>query len=78
MSRLLRLLEKGRDSAPIVKGTTRAESRLEARHVPTPAEVQAALDQLRPHLSQSLRSLPDDKLLALVNWHIMVAWERAR
>jgi len=35
------------------------------------------LAELRPNLTPALRALPDDKLLALVNWHIIAAWEKA-
>jgi len=34
------------------------------------------LEELRPNLSPALRALPDEKLLALVNWHIIAAWEK--
>ena len=45
----------------------------------TPLErtVAAVLADLRPHLSPSLQQLPDDRLLALVNWHIIAAWQKA-
>lgn len=35
------------------------------------------LEELRPNLPKSLQTLSDDQLLALVNWSIMAAWERA-
>jgi len=35
------------------------------------------LAELRQELPQSLQELPDEKLLALVNWSIMAAFERA-
>jgi hypothetical protein len=35
------------------------------------------LPDIRPHLSKALQRLPDDKLLALVNWSIIAAWEKA-
>ena len=38
--------------------------------------VAGILDELRPQLPGSLRNLPDDRLLALVNWSIMAAWEK--
>lgn len=45
--------------------------------VPIDQTVAAILQEIRPHLSPALRRLPDDRLLALVNWHIIHAWERA-
>ncbi|MCH9026220.1 MAG: hypothetical protein IIA05_03765 [Proteobacteria bacterium] len=39
--------------------------------------VASILDDLRPHLAPALRALPDERLLALVNWHIFAAWEKA-
>ncbi len=35
------------------------------------------LADIRPHLSKTLQRLPDDKLLALVNWSVFAAWEKA-
>jgi hypothetical protein len=35
------------------------------------------LQELRQDLPQSLQQLPDEKLLTLVNWSIIAAWERA-
>jgi hypothetical protein len=32
------------------------------------------LHDLRPHLPAVMRRLPDDRLLALVNWHVIAAW----
>ena len=43
---------------------------------PMDRTVAAVLGHLRPHLGPALQKLSDDKLLALVNWHIMVAWQR--
>jgi hypothetical protein len=39
--------------------------------------VASVLKELRPHLPKPLRGLPDDKLLVLVNWAIMTAFDRA-
>ncbi len=39
--------------------------------------VSGILTDIRPHLPPALRRLPDDRLLALVNWSIMAAWEKA-
>jgi len=44
---------------------------------PLDAAVASALSEIRPHLPYGLRKLPDDRLLALVNWSIMVAWAKA-
>jgi hypothetical protein len=35
------------------------------------------LSTIRPHLTPTLQTLPDEKLLALVNWHMMHALARA-
>jgi hypothetical protein len=35
------------------------------------------LADIRPHLPKALQRLPDDKLLALVNWSIIAAFEKA-
>jgi len=35
-----------------------------------------ALTDLRPYLPRALRQLPDQQLLALVNWAILVAWSK--
>ena len=37
----------------------------------------SVLQELRPHLPKPLRALPDDRLLVLVNWSIIAAFERA-
>ncbi len=39
--------------------------------------VAAVLADVRPHLPASLRRLPDGKLLVLVNWSIINAWNAA-
>ena len=44
---------------------------------PLDVTVANILDDIRPHLSPALRCLPDSKLLALVNWHIIAAWNAA-
>ena len=46
--------------------------------VPLDVVVCKVLAELRRHLPQSLQQLSDEKLLALVNWSIIVAWEKAR
>jgi hypothetical protein len=33
-----------------------------------------SLAQLRPQLPEQVRQLPDEKILALVNWSLIVAW----
>ena len=44
-----------------------------------PLDVVAAsvLQELRPHLPKSLQAVPDDRLLVLVNWSIIAAFEKA-
>lgn len=44
---------------------------------PIDRTVAGILKELRPHLPAALRQLPDDRLLALVNWSIIAAWETA-
>ena len=39
--------------------------------------VAGILRDIRPYLPPALKQLPDDRLLALVNWHIIAAWETA-
>ena len=46
--------------------------------LPSPAQVQVALADIRPYLRPAFQQLSDHKLLALVNWHVMKAWEKAR
>ena len=41
---------------------------------PLDTVVSNVLEEIRPHLSESLRQLPDDRLLVLVNWNIITAW----
>jgi len=41
---------------------------------PLDRTIAGILADIRPYLSPALRSLPDDRLLALVNWNIMAAW----
>lgn len=36
----------------------------------------SVLDDLRPYLSPTLRNLPDERVLVLVNWNILAAWRR--
>ena len=45
--------------------------------VPLDRTIAAILKDIRPHLPASLRALPDDRLLVLVNWSIIAAWETA-
>ena len=44
---------------------------------PMDTTVAAILRDIRPYLPPTLQQLPDDRLLALVNWHIIEAWETA-
>ena len=46
---------------------------LVALGVPFDRTVAGILQDLRPHLPPALRRLPDDRLLALVNWSIFFA-----
>ncbi|MDP9236718.1 MAG: hypothetical protein M3P30_04845 [Chloroflexota bacterium] len=43
--------------------------------VPLNATVGAILADIRPHLPPPLRRLPDERLLTLVNWSIIAAFE---
>ncbi len=38
--------------------------------------VASILQELRPNLPPGLRNLPDSKLLVMVNWTIMAAWQK--
>ncbi len=42
---------------------------------PLDRTVAGILADIRPFLAPALRSLPDDRLLALVNWNIITAFE---
>lgn len=44
---------------------------------PLDTVVSEILEDIRPHLPESLRRLPDDGLLALVNWSIITAWGKS-
>jgi hypothetical protein len=44
---------------------------------PIDASIRATLGDLRPALPVALRNLPDDRLMCLVNWSILRAWEEA-
>ena len=44
---------------------------------PLDTVVSTVLEEIRPHLTPSLQQLPDERLLALVNWNIITAWEKA-
>jgi hypothetical protein len=50
---------------------------LAALGAPHDVVVADLLGAIRPYLAPSLQSLPDNKLLALVNWHMMHALARA-
>ena len=43
---------------------------------PIDTVVGSVLEEMRPQLPKSLRQLPDDRLLVLVNWSIIAAWEK--
>ena len=38
--------------------------------------VASILNELRPNLPPGLKNLPDSKLLVMVNWSIMAAWQK--
>jgi hypothetical protein len=44
---------------------------------PLDAAVASILTEVRPYLAPALKKLPDDRLLALVNWNIITAWGEA-
>ncbi len=44
---------------------------------PIDRAIAGILNEIRPHLPRALRRLPDDRLLALVNWAIIAVWETA-
>jgi len=44
---------------------------------PLDTVVSGVLKEIRPNLPASLRGLPDDKILVLVNWSIIAAWGTA-
>lgn len=43
---------------------------------PIDTVISAVLEEVRPGLPPSLRKLPDDRLLVLVNWSIIAAWQK--
>lgn len=50
---------------------------LVALGMPLDRIVGVVLADVRPYLDKNLQQLPDSKLLVLVNWSIMHAWNRA-
>ena len=44
---------------------------------PLDAAVASILEEIRPHLPSVLQGLPDGKLVVLMNWSIIAAWNRA-
>src|SRR3989304_1612913 len=44
---------------------------------PLDMTVASILADIRPYLAPALKKLPDDRLLALVNWNIINAWDNA-
>lgn len=44
---------------------------------PLNTAITSVLAELRPHLSPALRRLPDERLLILIDWTIMAAFDRA-
>ncbi len=61
------LLSQIRDQKPAV---------MVALGAPFDDAVDSILDELRPHLPPALRNLPDSKLLVMVNWTILAAWQK--
>jgi hypothetical protein len=76
-----RLLVRGRAN-PLPEDLRRAlrdhkAELMVALGVPLDRTVAFVLAELRPYLPKSLRGLPDDRLLVLVNWSIIAAFEAA-
>jgi len=76
-----RLLVRGRAS-PLPDDLRRAlrdhkAELMVALGVPLDRTVAFVLAELRPCLPKSLRGLPDDRLLVLVNWSIVAAFDAA-
>ena len=44
---------------------------------PIDTVIGSVLEEIRPGLPPSLRKLPDDRLLILVNWSITAAWQKS-
>ena len=44
---------------------------------PIDTVIGSVLEELRPELPPALRKLTDDKLLIMVNWSIIAAWQKA-
>jgi hypothetical protein len=44
---------------------------------PLNTAITSVLAELRPHLPPAMRRLPDERLIVLVNWSIIAAFERA-
>jgi len=55
----------------------RQENRF-SNQIPTPEQIAGVLSELRKYLSPNLQKLDDEKLLALVNWNYMLAWNRMK
>jgi hypothetical protein len=80
------VLDKGklklRAAAPLPEELTAVVSQekaaiMVALGAPLDIVVSHILEDIRPHLPKTLRRLPDDRLLALVNWSIITAWGRS-
>ena len=73
---------KVRAKAPLPEELTAAVSEekaaiMVALGAPLDTVISEVLKDVRPYLTKSLKRLPDDRLLVLVNWSIMAAWEKA-
>ena len=76
-----RLIVRG-TSAPLPDDLQRELSEhkaelLVALGVPMNRTVASVLADIRPHLPPALRKLPNDRLLALIDWSIIAAFEAA-
>jgi len=50
---------------------------LVALGAPMEPTIVTIIDEIRPHLPPAIRSLPAGKLLIMVNWSILAAWNKA-
>jgi hypothetical protein len=75
-----RLIVRGVDGLPDDLRRQVAEHKAEllvALGVPLEPTITSVLADLRPHLPPALRKLTDDRLLVLVNWSVIAAFEAA-
>lgn len=74
MPSLTERIHKGREA--IAQARAEGKERVTWERHLARLEALVVLEELRPYLPPVLRSLPDDKLLALVDWAIICAWQR--